>query len=162
MQEFTQAAAQALQLVLVADDDLLEIVGLSLRVSLLAVGIGALIGIPLGAALAVWRFRGRRLLIILVNALMGLPPIVVGLGVYLLLSATGPFRELQLLYTPAAMIIAQAVLVTPIIAALSHQVLSKLYDEYARNFTREYCIGLGARYCLAAHCCIGERIGCAG
>ena len=96
----------ALQLIATADSDLIEIVLLSLRVSLSAVALAALIGVPIGAALAVLRFPGRGGLIVLVNALMGLPPVVVGLCVYLMLSASGPFGVFQLLYTPTAMIIA--------------------------------------------------------
>jgi len=133
MQELTQAAAQAVHLVFSADADLLEIVGLSLRVSLLAVVLATLIGMPLGAALAVGRFRGREALIVLLNSLMGLPPVVVGLLVYLLLSASGPMGAWQLLYTPVAMIIAQAVLVTPIITALTRQTLEDLHLEYQQQ-----------------------------
>lgn len=135
MQEITQAAVQAFDLVLAADADLVEIVALSLRVSLLAVALATLIGMPLGAALAVARFRGRNLIIVLINSLMGLPPVVVGLVVYLLLSASGPMGSWRLLYTPVAMIIAQAVLVTPIITALSRQTLEDLHQEYDQQFT---------------------------
>ena len=135
MQEITQAALQAFELVLAADADLVEIVALSLRVSLLAVLLATLIGMPLGAALAVARFRGRNLIIVLINSLMGLPPVVVGLLVYLLLSASGPMGSWRLLYTPVAMIIAQAVLVTPIITALSRQTLEDLHEEYHQQFT---------------------------
>lgn len=135
MQEITQAVAQAVDLVLAADEDLVEIVALSLRVSLLAVLFAALIGMPLGAALAVARFRGRGAIIVLVNSLMGLPPVVVGLVVYLLLSASGPMGSWKLLYTPVAMIIAQAVLVTPIITALSRQTLEELHHEYQQQLT---------------------------
>ena len=96
----------------------MQIVLLSIRVSLVAVALACLIGMPLGALLAVARFPGRGAVIVLVNALMGLPPVVVGLLVYLMLSNAGPLGVLQLLYTPTAMIIAQTVLVTPIVAAL--------------------------------------------
>ena len=120
----------ALALIATADRDLIEIVVLSLRVSLSAVALAALVGIPLGACLAVMRFPGRGALIVLVNALMGLPPVVVGLFVYLMLSASGPFGVLQLLYTPTAMIIAQAILVTPIIAALTRAALAEMLGEY--------------------------------
>ncbi|NRB35508.1 MAG: ABC transporter permease [Rhodobacteraceae bacterium] len=123
----------ALRLILTGDSELWAIVLLSLRVSLLAVVFAALIGLPLGAALAVGRFPGRRALIILVNALMGLPPVVVGLLVYLALSRSGPFGVLGLLYTPTAMIIAQVVLVTPIIAALTRQTVEMLDAEYAET-----------------------------
>lgn len=135
MQELTQAVAHAINLVVMADADLLEIVSLSLRVSLLAVLFSTLIGLPLGAALAVTRFRGRGLITVLVNSMMGLPPVVVGLLVYLALSASGPLGSWRLLYTPVAMIIAQAVLVTPIIIALSRQTLSELHREYEQQLT---------------------------
>jgi tungstate transport system permease protein len=134
MQDFTQSFALAFKLVANLDADLAEIILLSLRVSLTAVVIAALIGLPLGALLATVRFRGRGALVILVNALMGLPPVVVGLLVYMMLSNAGPMGFLQLLYTPTAMIIAQAILITPIIAALSRQVLEELDSEYAEQF----------------------------
>lgn len=120
-------------LILSGDRDLWEIVLLSLRVSVFAVLIAAILGMPLGAALAVGRFPGRRGVIILVNALMGLPPVVVGLLVYLCLSRSGPLGVLQLLYTPTAMIIAQVVLVTPIITALTRQTVETLNAEYAEQ-----------------------------
>jgi tungstate transport system permease protein len=131
LQDFTQELIAALILILSGDPDLWAIVLLSLRVSVLAVLIAALIGMPLGAALALGRFAGRRALIVLVNALMGLPPVVVGLVVYLLLSRSGPLGVLGLLYTPTAMIIAQVILVTPIIAALTRQTVAALDAEYA-------------------------------
>ena len=134
MQDFAQSFALAFKLVANLDADLAEIILLSLRVSLTAVVIAAVIGLPLGALLATVRFRGRGALIILVNALMGLPPVVVGLLVYMMLSNAGPMGFLQLLYTPTAMIIAQAILITPIIAALSRQVLEELDSEYAEQF----------------------------
>ena len=134
MQDFAQSFALAFKLVANLDADLAEIILLSLRVSLTAVVIAALIGLPLGALLATVRFRGRGALVILVNALMGLPPVVVGLLVYMMLSNAGPMGFLQLLYTPTAMIIAQAILITPIIAALSRQVLEELDSEYAEQF----------------------------
>ncbi len=112
------------------DGQIIEIVALSLRVSVFAVILAALIGVPLGALLAVGRFPGRNLATMTINALMGLPPVVVGLGLYLLLSRSGPLGILQLLYTPTAMIIAQMILVTPIIASFSQQVLSDLHAEY--------------------------------
>lgn len=133
MQDFSQELWMALGLIFTGDSDLWEIVLLSLRVSLLAVGIAALIGMPLGAALAVARFPGRRAVVILVNALMGLPPVVVGLLVYLCLSRSGPLGVLQLLYTPTAMIIAQVVLVTPIVTALTRQTVETLDAEYAEQ-----------------------------
>jgi len=134
MQDFSEAFRLDLGLVLTADPDLLEIIGLSLRVSLSAVALACLIGLPLGAAVAIGRFRGRTAVIVLLNALMGLPPVVVGLLIYLLLSNAGPLGWLQLLYTPAAMIIAQTVLITPIVAALTREVVEQLHDEYAEQF----------------------------
>lgn len=120
-------------LILNGDAELWAIVLLSLKVSIFAVLISALIGMPVGAALAVARFPGRRILIVLMNALMGFPPVVVGLLVYLMLSSSGPLGVLELLYTPTAMIIAQVVLVTPIIAALTRQVVELLAEEYSEQ-----------------------------
>jgi len=134
MQEFASSFGLAFRLVLSADADLVEIILLSLRVSLSAVGVALLIGLPLGAAVAIGRFPGRTVLIVLFNALMGLPPVVVGLMIYLLLSNAGPLGWLQLLYTPTAMIIAQTVLITPIVAALSREVVEQLHVEYAEQF----------------------------
>jgi tungstate transport system permease protein len=125
-----QSDASALQLVLGADPALLAIVGLSLTVSLAAVGIATLIGLPLGAAVALLRFPGREAVIVTLNALMGLPPVVVGLAVYLLLSRSGPLGSWGLLFTPKAMVIAQSILVTPIIAALARQTIEDLWLEY--------------------------------
>ncbi len=130
MEEIAAAFSAAVAMILGADRDLVEIVGLSLRVSLSAVAVAATIGLPLGAAVALFRFPGRRLLIVLLNALMGLPPVVVGLMVYLMLSRAGPFGVLGLLFTPTAMIIAQVILITPIIAALARQVVADLWVEY--------------------------------
>ncbi len=134
MQDFGGAFRLAFELVVSVDTDLVEIIGLSLRVSLTAVAIACAVGLPFGAALAMSRFRGRTAIIVLLNALMGLPPVVVGLFVYLLLSNAGPLGWLQLLYTPTAMIIAQTVLITPIVAALSREVVEHLHDEYAEQF----------------------------
>lgn len=120
----------ALQLVLTGDPALFAIVRLSLIVSLSAVVLAALIGIPAGAALALTRFRGREATIVVLNAAMGLPPVVVGLAVFLLLSRSGPLGDLGLLFTPAAMVVAQTVLVTPIIAALTRQTIEDLWVEY--------------------------------
>ena len=128
--DFGAAFMAAVTLVLGWDGDLAEIVGLSLRISLTAVTIAAVIGLPLGAALALFRFPGRKTLVVVLNALMGLPPVVVGLIVYLLLSRAGPLGVLGLLFTPAAMTIAQVILITPIIAALSRQVIEDLWAEY--------------------------------
>lgn len=126
--------ASALALVLSADPGLMAIVRLSLFVSLSAVLAAALFGIPLGAVVALSRFPGRQLAIVVLNALMGLPPVIVGLALYLLLSRSGPLGELGILFTPQAMIIAQAVLVTPIIAALSRQTIEDLWLEYHDEF----------------------------
>jgi tungstate transport system permease protein len=122
--------ASALDLVLRADPALMAIVRLSLLVSLSAVALAALIGIPLGALIALTRFPGRNGAIILLNALMGLPPVVVGLLVYLLLSRAGPLGSWGILFTPQAMIIAQTILVLPIIAALARQTIEDLWAEY--------------------------------
>jgi tungstate transport system permease protein len=130
MQDFGSAFALAFSLIASADPDLVEIVLLSLRVSLTAVILACVIGLPIGAAVAIYRFPGRTAVIILLNALMGLPPVVVGLIIYLMLSNAGPLGVLQLLYTPTAMIIAQTVLVAPIIAALTRQVMEDLHGEY--------------------------------
>ncbi len=139
MQNFSEALGLALGLVLTADPDLAEIIWLSLRVSLSAVVISCAVGLPLGAALGMARFPGRGALIVLLNALMGLPPVVVGLFVYLALSNAGPFGWLQLLYTPTAMIIAQTILITPIVAALTREVIETLHAEYAEQF-RSLCV----------------------
>ena len=125
----------ALQLVLSGDPGLLAIVRLSLLVSLSAVLLAALIGVPAGALLALTRFRGREAVVVILNALMGLPPVVVGLAVFLLLSRSGPLGEWGLLFTPQAMVIAQAVLVTPIIAALTRQTIEDLWSEYREELT---------------------------
>ena len=124
-----------LELILTADSALLAIVELSLTVSLSAVGISAVIGIPFGAFVALNRFPGREALIVLLNALMGLPPVVAGLAIYLLLSRSGPLGSWGLLFTPTAMIIAQTVLVTPIIAALTRQTIEDLWREYRDELT---------------------------
>ena len=139
MQDFAEALRLALTLALSRDPDLLEIVALSLRVSLTATTLACVMGLPLGALLAVTRFRGRGAILVLVNALMGMPPVVVGLVVYLHLSRAGPLGFLGLLYTPTAMIIAQTILITPIVAALSRQVLETLHAEYAEQF-RSFCL----------------------
>ena len=141
MQDFSAAFGLAFGLIASGDADLAEIVLLSLQVSLAAVVIAGAIGLPLGAGLAVLRFPGRGAVVLAVNALMGLPPVVVGLLVYLLLSNAGPLGVLGLLYTPSAMIIAQSVLVTPIIAALARQVIEDLREEYDEQLRS---LGLGA------------------
>jgi|TARA_Y100000994_G_scaffold247693_1_gene253619 tungstate transport system permease protein len=134
MQEFISAIAEAIRLVATLDADLFEIVGLSMRVSLTAVAVACLIGLPVGASLAIAQFPGRHFLIVTISALMGLPPVVVGLIIYLFLSNTGPLGWLELLYSPSAMIIAQTILVAPIVAALSRQVIEDLNAEYAEQF----------------------------
>lgn len=125
----------ALQLVLSGDAALFGIVRLSLYVSLCAVLLAALIGIPLGAWIALTRFPGRQAVIVVLNALMGLPPVVVGLAVYLALSRSGPLGSFGLLFTPRAMIIAQTALVAPIIAALARQTIEDLWLEYRDELT---------------------------
>lgn len=129
MSELEAAFATAFALIVEFDTDLAEIVLLSLRISLTAVLLATLIGLPMGAALALARFPGRRALVVLLNALMGLPPVVVGLLVYLMLSRAGPLGAWGLLFTPTAMIIAQCLLVTPIIAALTRQIVEDLWEE---------------------------------
>ena len=147
MDGFWQALARAGGLILGWDADLIEIVGLSLRVTLSAVAVACLIGLPLGAAVGAFRFPGRTAAAVALNALMGLPPVVVGLAVYLMLSAAGPLGVLGLLYTPAAMIVAQTVLVAPIVAALTRQAVEDLDREYAEQFAS---LGVGPLHRLAA------------
>jgi len=130
MSEITQALGAAGAMIFSFDPKLIEIVLLSLCVSLTAVLIASVIGLPLGAAIAVNRFTGRRALIVVLNALMGLPPVVVGLVVYLLLSRAGPLGELGILFTPSAMVVAQTILILPIVAALSRQVIEDSWQEY--------------------------------
>jgi tungstate transport system permease protein len=126
----SEAFRAALWQIATLDPQLIEIIGLSLKVTLTAVAIATLIGFALGGVLAVYRFPGRSAVAALLNALMGLPPVVAGLIVYLLLSNAGPLGVLQLLYTPQAMIIAQVILVTPIVAALTRQACEDLLEEY--------------------------------
>jgi tungstate transport system permease protein len=128
------ALAAASRLVLSSDPALLAIVSLSLSISLTAVLLASALALPLGAALAVLRFPGRNAAVVVVNALMGLPPVVVGLFVYLLLSRSGPLGNLGLLFTPAAMVIAQVVLVTPIVAAIARQVVEDLWRQYGELY----------------------------
>lgn len=134
----SSAFAAALSLMTELDPRFLAIVGLSLRVTLSAVVISALIGVPLGAWLALARFPGRSAVVVTVNALMGLPPVVAGLLVFLALSRSGPFGEQGLLFTPAAMIIAQTILVLPIVIALTRGTVEELWGEY-----REHLASLG-------------------
>ncbi len=133
MNDFAAAFGEAFGLIARFDSDLVEIVGLSLRVSLSAVFCAALIGLPLGAAVALLRFPGRRALAVLLSSFMGLPPVVMGLVVYLLLSRAGPLGVLGLLFTPTAMIVAQTLLITPIVAALTRQVVEDLWAEYGEQ-----------------------------
>ncbi|HEY1058292.1 MAG TPA: ABC transporter permease [Limnobacter sp.] len=156
MQDFQQAFVQAFTLIGSADPKLVEIISLSLQVTLTAVSVACVIGFPVGALLAVARFPGRMSVVVLLNSLMGLPPVVVGLCVYLMLSAAGPFGYLRLLYTPTAMVIAQTVLVTPIVAALARQVIEDLHAEYdellrsmnASRFQTVWTLLVDARYSL--------------
>ncbi len=135
----------ALSLLTHLDAEVVQIVGLSLKVSLSAVVIGSLIGLPLGAWVAVSPFRGREMLIVMLNGMMGLPPVVVGIIVYLILSRSGPFGDLGLLFSPAAMIFAQSVLVAPLLAALARQTVEDAWREYAMElrsfgFSRRQCV----------------------
>ena len=134
MQDLAASFGLAFKLVFSGDPELAQIVGLSLKVSLSAVAWAILIGFPLGAALGISRFPGHGVIVVLVNALMGLPPVVVGLFVYLMLSNAGPFGWLQWLYTPTAMIIAQCLLITPIITALTRETVAAMHDEYQEQF----------------------------
>ncbi len=138
--EIGDAFAAAMALIINFESGLAEIVLLSLQVSIIAVAIACLIGLPIGAALAVFQFPGRTAIAVILNAMMGLPPVVVGLIVYLTLSRSGPLGTLGLLYTPTAMIIAQICLVTPIIAALTRQTTEDLWQEYAEHLRS---IGIG-------------------
>jgi tungstate transport system permease protein len=125
-----EAAGQAIGLVAAADPKLVSIVVLSLEVSLSSVAFSCLIGLPLGAAVAVNDFPGKRLVVVVLNALMGLPPVVVGLFVYLMLSRAGPLGMFGILFTPTAMVIAQTILIAPLMAALSRQVVADAWLEY--------------------------------
>jgi len=127
--------SSALELILTGDATLFAIVRLSLLVTLSATFFAALVGLPLGAIVALTNFPGRHAVIVVLNGLMGLPPVVVGLLVFLLLSRSGPLGPLGLLFTPTAMVIAQTVLITPIIAALSRQVIEDLWIEYREELT---------------------------
>jgi tungstate transport system permease protein len=131
MHDFAQAIVTAVALIAGFDSELIGIVGLSLRVSLSASLIAMVIGAPLGAMLAISRFRGRQAVIVLANAFLGRPPVVAGLFIYLLLSRSGPLGFAGLLFTPTAMIIAQAVITTPIVVALVHRPTALLWSEYA-------------------------------
>jgi tungstate transport system permease protein len=140
MDTLSLAFAEAWKLIARADQDLFAIVALSLRVSISAVVVATAVAMPVGAALAVTQFPGRRALITILNALLGLPAVVVGLAIYLVLSRAGPLGALGILFTPSAMVIAQAVLIFPLIAALTRQGVSDAWAEY-----REQLQSLGAR-----------------
>ncbi len=145
MGDIGSAFGEAANLILALDRTLYGIVLLSLQVSLTAVAAATAIGLPLGAALAIRRFPGRPVLLVTINALMGLPPVVAGLLVYLLLSRAGPLGTLGLLFTPTAMVVAQTILVIPIVAGLSRQVLEDAWHEY-----EEQLRSLGATPATAA------------
>lgn len=130
MNDIWQGLIEAFWLVVTLDTDLLEIVLRSLQVTITAVVIASAIGLPIGTWIAVNRFRHRRATIALLNALMGLPPVVVGLIVYIMLSRSGPFGVFGLLYTPTAMIVAQIIIITPLIASITHQAVRELWAEY--------------------------------
>lgn len=132
------AFAAALRMIVTLDPAFVQVVLLSLRVTLSAVVLAAVVGLPLGAILALSRFRGRTAVIVVVNTLMGLPPVVAGLMVFLVLSRSGPLGSLGLLFTPTAMVIAQTLLVLPIVIALTRQVVEDLWGEY-----REHLLSLG-------------------
>ncbi len=148
MNPILDAFTVALTLIASGDRALAQIVLLSLAVSLCAVFFAALIGLPLGGAIAVSRFRGRQAVIVLMNAFMGLPPVVVGLAVYLLLSRAGPLGPLGLLFTPAAMVVAQTLLITPIIAALARQAVEDAWVEYEEQLRSLGAHGFGAALTL--------------
>lgn len=133
MQDLAEAFGAAFQLLVRFDPEFMSILVLSFQVSLSALLLATLIGLPLGATVALARFPGRRAVAVVLNALMGLPPVVVGLLVYLMLSRSGPLGSLGLLFTPAAMVIAQFALITPIVAALSRQVVEDLWEEYGEQ-----------------------------
>ena len=130
MNEILQGLLEAGRLIVTLDADLAEITLRSLQVTLTAVAVASAIGLPVGAWLAVTRFRWRRHVIAVLNALMGLPPVVVGLVVYLLLSRSGPLGVLGLLFTPTAMIIAQVIIATPLVTSIAHQAIRELWAEY--------------------------------
>jgi len=148
MEALAQALRGAFGLMLSADRALVEIVWLSLKVSLSAVVFATLLGLPLGAAIAIARFPGRRAVVVLLNALMGLPPVVVGLFVYLMLSRAGPLGALGLLFTPPAMVIAQTILILPIIAALCRQAVEDAWLEYEEQLRSLGARGAGAALTL--------------
>jgi tungstate transport system permease protein len=148
MQGISYSALEGLRLVATLDLRLWQIVGLSLAVSLSAVAAATVFGLPLGAALAVGRFPGRRAAIVVLNALMGLPPVVVGLVVYLLLSRAGPLGQFGLLFTPSAMVVAQTILILPIIAALCRQAVEDAWREYEEQLRSLGVEGMAAALTL--------------
>lgn len=129
------AFSEAATLIVSGDPELFEILGLSIQVSLSALFFSIALGLPIGTALAISQFRGKKTCVTVLNSFMGLPPVVVGLLVYLMLSRSGPLGILGLLYTPTAMVIAQVVLITPIIGALTYQVMDDLHREYRDLFS---------------------------
>ena len=130
MDSFKESFLIAFNLILSGNAQLLEIVVLSMKVSLLATLCASIIGISIGVALSISRFYGRTPLIILINGLMGLPPVVVGLFLYMLLSKNGPLNFLNILYSPSAMILAQFIIILPVVASLSQEILSGYFEEY--------------------------------
>lgn len=148
MNSFSDIFTSALSLIISGDRALVQIILLSLGVSLAAVIFASLFALPVGAAIAVSRFRGRQALIVLLNAFMGLPPVVVGLAVYLLLSRAGPLGQLGLLFTPSAMVAAQTILIAPIIAALSRQAVEDAWAEYEEQLRSLGAHGFGAALTL--------------
>jgi len=134
MNDFSTAVTLAFAMIARGDAALYAIIGLSLEVSVSAAVIAGIIGSPAGAALAIYRFRGRGAIVLLVNAMLGLPPVVVGLAAYLLLSRSGPLGPLGLLYTPAAMIIVQTVLAIPIVTAIVHRAVAEFWARYGEGF----------------------------
>jgi tungstate transport system permease protein len=134
LSDILDAARLACGLLIGLDAGLLRVVSLSLAVSLFATLAATAVGLPLGTVLAVYAFPGRRALILLANALLGLPPVVVGLALYLLLSRSGPLGRLELLFTPAAMVLAQALLALPIVTALAHRAMAATWSRYGDDF----------------------------
>ena len=130
MNEIFAGLQEAFRLIFTLDSDLIEITLRSLQVSVTALLIASALALPLGTWLAIRRFRYRRFAIVVLNALMGLPPVVVGLMVYLLFSRSGPFGVMGLLFTPTAMIVAQVIIITPLIASITHQAMRELWSEY--------------------------------
>ncbi len=132
---FLESLSEAKNLVVSLDEDLVEILSLSMKINSISLCIACLLGLPAGSALAILKFPTRKIIIAICNALMSLPPVVVGLIVYLYLSRNGPLGWLELLYTPSAMIIAQVILITPIIVSLSCQIIEDLQEDYREYFS---------------------------